>query len=122
MAQMELLQDIQIRKAKGQDNIYYLNDGGGLRLKITPTNSKIWEFRYTFNGKSRKTTFKTYPTVTLKEARIKRQEYQTLINSGSDPINHIKQIKEENIFDKNGMFIPDYAIGKFQSKQTYYKI
>ena len=59
MAQMELLQDIQIRKAKGQDNIYYLNDGGGLRLKITPTNSKIWEFRYTFNGKSRKTTFKT---------------------------------------------------------------
>ena len=105
MAQMELLQDIQIRKAKGQDNIYYLNDGGGLRLKITPTNSKIWEFRYTFNGKSRKTTFKTYPTVTLKEARTKRQEYQTLINSGSDPINHIKQIKEENIFDKNGMFI-----------------
>ena len=105
MAQMELLQDIQIRKAKGQDNIYYLNDGGGLRLKITPTNSKIWEFRYTFNGKSRKTTFKTYPTVTLKEARIKRQEYQTLINSGSDPINHIKQIKEENILDINGMFI-----------------
>ena len=105
MAQMELLQDIQIRKAKGQDNIYYLNDGGGLRLKITPTNSKIWEFRYTFNGKSRKTTFKTYPTVTLKEARIKRQEYQTLINSGSDPINHIKQIKEEKIFDENGMLI-----------------
>ena len=93
MAQMELLQDIQIRKAKGQDNIYYLNDGGGLRLKITPTNSKIWEFRYTFNGKSRKTTFKTYPTVTLKEARTKRQEYQTLIticirrnNSDSQPI------------------------------------
>jgi integrase len=105
MAQMELLQDIQIRKAKGQDNIYYLNDGGGLRLKITPTNSKIWEFRYTFNGKSRKTTFKTYPTVTLKEARIKRQEYQTLINSGSDPINHIKQVKEENTLDINGMFI-----------------
>lgn len=105
MAQMELLQDIQIRKAKGQDNIYYLNDGGGLRLKITPTNSKIWEFRYTYNGKNRKTTFKTYPTVTLKEARTKRQEYQTLINSGIDPINHIKQIKEENILDINGMFL-----------------
>ena len=70
MAQMELLQDIQIRKAKGQDNIYYLNDGGGLRLKITPTNSKIWEFRYTYNGKNRKTTFKTYPTVTLKDVFI----------------------------------------------------
>ncbi len=105
MAKIELLQDIQIRKAKWQNNIYYLNDGGGLRLKITPTNSKIWEFRYTFNGKSRKTTFKTYPTVTLKEARTKRQEYQTLINSGIDPINHINQIKEENILDINGIFL-----------------
>ena len=105
MAQMELLQDIQIRKAKAQDNIYYINDGGGLRLKITPTNSKIWEFRYTLNGKSRKTTFKTYPTISLKEARTKRQEYQKLLNQGIDPIENIKQIKKENILDINGMFL-----------------
>lgn len=105
MAQIELLQDIQIKKAKAKDNIYYLNDGGGLRLKITPTNSKIWEFRYTFNGKSRKTTFKTYPTVTLKEARTKRQEYQKLLNQDIDPIDNTKQIKEESILDINGMFL-----------------
>lgn len=105
MAQIELLQDIQIKKAKAKDNIYYLNDGGGLRLKITPTNSKIWEFRYTFNGKSRKTTFKTYPTVTLKEARTKRQEYQKLLNQDIDPIDNTKQIKEEKILDTNGMFL-----------------
>jgi integrase len=105
MAQIELLQDIQIKKAKAKDNIYYLNDGGELRLKITPTNSKIWEFRYTFNGKSRKTTFKTYPTVTLKEARTKRQEYQKLLNQDIDPIDNTKQIKEESILDINGMFL-----------------
>ena len=105
MAQIELLQDIQIKKAKAKDNIYYLNDGGGLRLKITPTNSKIWEFRYTFNGKSRKTTFKTYPIVTLKEARTKKQEYQKLLNQDIDPIDNTKQIKEESILDINGMFL-----------------
>ncbi|MBD3831178.1 MAG: DUF4102 domain-containing protein [Arcobacter sp.] len=105
MAQMELLQDIQIRKAKAQDKIYYLNDGGGLRLKITPTNSKVWEFRYTLNGKNRKTTFKTYPTVTLKEARTKRQEYQKLLNQGIDPIDNTKQVKEENLLDVQGMFL-----------------
>ena len=93
MAQIELLQDIQIKKAKAKDNIYYLNDGGGLRLKITPTNSKIWEFRYTFNGKSRKTTFKTYPTVTLKEARTKRQEYQKLLNQDIDPIDNTQHFQ-----------------------------
>ena len=105
MAKIELLQDIQIKKAKAQEKEYFLNDGGGLRLRITPTGDKVWEFRYTLNGLRKKTSFKTYPTVTLKEARTKKQGYQTLINSGIDPINNAKQIKEENIIDTNGMFL-----------------
>ncbi|KLE11466.1 tyrosine-type recombinase/integrase [Aliarcobacter butzleri] len=105
MPKIELLQDIQIKKAKPLEKEYFLNDGGGLRLLIKENGAKIWQFRYTLNGQRKKTSFKTYPTVTLKEARTKRQEYQTLINSGIDPINHIKQIKEENILDINGMFL-----------------
>ena len=105
MAKIEILQDIQIKKAKPQEKEYFLNDGGGLRLLVKENGSKVWQFRYTLNGQRKKTSFKTYPTVTLKEARIKRQEYQTLINSGIDPIDNAKQIKEENIIDTNGMFL-----------------
>ncbi len=105
MAKIEILQDIQIKKAKPQEKEYFLNDGGGLRLLVKENGSKIWQFRYTLNGQRKKTSFKTYPTVTLKEARTKRQEYQTLINSGIDPINNAKQIKEENTIDINGMFL-----------------
>ncbi len=105
MPKIELLQDITIKKAKPQEKEYFLNDGGGLRLLIKTNGLKLWEFRFTVNGQRKKTSFKTYPTVTLKEARTKRQEYQTLINSGINPIEHFKIIKEDNIIDNQGMFL-----------------
>lgn len=105
MANIEILQDIQLRKAKIKDKEYFLNDGGGLRIAIKPNGSKVWEFRYTLNGQRKKTSFKTYPTVSLKEARTKRQEYQELINKGIDPIANNKQLKEDLIIDTNGMFV-----------------
>jgi len=102
---IEILQDIQIKKAKPQEKEYFLNDGGGLRVLVKTDGLKLWEFRFTVNKKRKKTSFKTYPTVTLKEARTKRQEYQTLINSGINPIEHFKTIKEDNIIDNQGMFL-----------------
>ncbi len=105
MPKIEILQDIQIKKAKPQEKEYFLNDGGGLRVLVKTDGLKLWEFRFTVNGQRKKTSFKTYPTVTLKEARTKRQEYQTLINSGINPIEHFKIIKEDNIIDNQGMFL-----------------
>ncbi|MCT7505522.1 integrase arm-type DNA-binding domain-containing protein [Aliarcobacter cryaerophilus] len=87
-----LLKDTQIKKALPKETIYYLNDGGGLRLKISPNGSKIWVYRFTFGGKAKETTFQSYPSVTLIEAREKRDNYRKLINQGIDPI----ELKKEN--------------------------
>ncbi|MFW2516828.1 Arm DNA-binding domain-containing protein, partial [Aliarcobacter butzleri] len=81
------------------------NDGGGLRLKVTPGGNKIWEFYYTFNGKRRETTFKSYPIVTLENARIKRDEFLDLLAKGIDPISKNKEIKQEQLIDAQGMFL-----------------
>ena len=102
---LNILKDKQIQEAKAEENKYYLNDGAGLRLAIRPNRTKLWEFRFTINGKRKETTFNLYPIVSLKEARNKRDEYQQLINSGINPIEYFKQIKEENILDENGMFL-----------------
>ena len=91
--------------SKIKDNDYFLNDGGGLRLKVTTTGKKIWQFRYTFNNKRKLTSFKTYPIVNLKEAREKRQDFQELLNKNIDPIDYYKNLKSENILDENGMFL-----------------
>ena len=105
MASINLLTDKEIKQAKPKDENYSFNDGGGLRLLVKINSSKVWQFRYTFNGKRKDTTFKTYPTVSLQEARSRRKEYQELINKGIDPIEHFNTIKEENIIDTNGMFL-----------------
>ena len=105
MAKLNLLKDIEVKSAKTTNKIYYLSDGGGLRLKVDVNGSKIWEFRFTLNGKSRKTTFKTYPIVSLKEAREKRQEFQEFINKNIDPIEYFKNLKNENILETEGIFL-----------------
>ena len=105
MAKLNLLKDIEVKSAKITNKIYYLNDGGGLRLKVDVNGSKIWEFRFTLNGKSRKTTFKTYPIVSLKEAREKRQEFQELINKNIDPIEYFKNLRNENVLNTEGIFL-----------------
>lgn len=105
MVTINILKDIQIKQSKAKDKEYFLNDGGGLRIKITPNGNKIWEFRYTFNGMRKKTTFKSYPVVTLENARLKRDEFLDYIANEIDPITKIKIDKQEKVIDIKGMFI-----------------
>lgn len=105
MASIDILQDIQIKKAKPETKDYFLNDGGGLRIRIKPDGNKIWEFRFTHNGKRKTTTFKSYPITSLKNAREKRNEYLDLIAKDIDPINNKRIEKQNIIIDTKGQFI-----------------
>jgi hypothetical protein len=96
-----ILTDTEIKKATPKDKKYYLNDGDGLRLKVTPKNQKIWCFRFNMNNKSYETTFKSYPTVSLKDVRIKRNEYKSLILQGINPVHHFREINQQKILDDN---------------------
>lgn len=44
MASINILKDIQIKQAKPKDKNYSFNDGGGLRLKVTPEEIKSGNF------------------------------------------------------------------------------
>ncbi|MCT7648243.1 tyrosine-type recombinase/integrase [Aliarcobacter butzleri] len=102
MANFNLLQDIQVKQAKPKEKSYYLFDGLGLHLEVTPNNSKIWNFRYTFNKKRKSTTFQSYPKVSLAQARKKRDEYNNLLFENIDPIQYYKEQKEiKHIEDKS---------------------
>lgn len=105
MAKMNLLTDLAIKKAKVESKETYLNDGAGLRLCIKPNGNKVWEFRYSFEGKRRKTTFKTYPIVSLSNARKKRDECLDLIINDIDPIEYKRNKKKEKVLDEKGNFL-----------------
>ncbi len=89
------LSDASIRSLKSKDKPFHKADGQGLKLLIMPDKRKIWEFIYESPtlSKRRKTTFGTYPTVSLDEARTKREEWQRLIRQGIDPIDNKREEK-----------------------------
>jgi len=82
------LSDRQIKEAKPKDKDYVLTDGGGLQLNIRANNSKRWEHIYKspVTLKRRKFPLGTYPTITLKTARVLRDENINLIRRGICPI------------------------------------
>ncbi|MBT7118088.1 MAG: tyrosine-type recombinase/integrase [Candidatus Marinimicrobia bacterium] len=116
------LNDTKIKNTKIKEKNYTLADGSGLQLLIKSNCTKLWEFIYKSPTKlkRRKTSFGNYPTVSLKQARTKRQQYQDLIISGIDPIEHFKDIKVKLKIEnqKSRDFIGTIANKYFSIKQN----
>jgi len=79
------LTDTKVKGVKPTDSEIKLYDGGGLFLSITPTGGKLWRLKYRFEGKEKKLSFGSYPETSLAEARRRREEARTLLQSGVDP-------------------------------------
>lgn len=79
------LSDTKIRRTKPKDRPLKLSDGGGLYRLVNPTGSRWWRFKYRFGGKERGISLGGYPTVTLKDARDRREDARRLVSEGIDP-------------------------------------
>lgn len=79
------LTDSAIKTAKPKDKLYRLADSNGLCLEVTPTGSKLWRYRYRFNGKAKMLSLGAYPAVPLATARRKRDDARLLLDAGTDP-------------------------------------
>ncbi|MFJ7146531.1 tyrosine-type recombinase/integrase [Pseudomonas protegens] len=87
------LSDTTIRTAKPKDKLYRLTDANGLCLEVTPTGSKLWRYRYRFNGSAKMLALGAYPAVTLLKARQMRDESRQLLIDGIDPGEQKKALK-----------------------------
>ena len=70
-------------------------DGGGLYLEVTPAGGRYWRMKFRHLGKENRLAFGTYPQVTLKEARAKREEAKKLLEAGQNPAEVRKEEKRE---------------------------
>jgi len=68
-----------------------------LQLEVKPTGSKLWRLRCTIEGKRTRLSIGEYPAISLKMARLKRDELKEQIANGMDP--RIKE-KAETIEEK----------------------
>jgi integrase len=76
---------MKIRAAKPKDREYKLSDGLGLHLLVTPSGGKLWRLQYRFSGKQKLLSFGAYPTVSLADARKRRDDAKELLEQGTDP-------------------------------------
>ena len=81
----KLLAESSCKSAKPKSKIYYLNDGGGLRLRCRPNGSRTWIFRYRYNSKENNVGLGPYPQVTLKVARLRADETRKKLLAGKNP-------------------------------------
>lgn len=79
------LSDTAVRHAKITGKAYTLGDSEGLSLAVSADGSKCWHFRYSWNGKQKRLSFGTYPEVSLKQARARRDSAHELVAGGINP-------------------------------------
>jgi len=89
------LTDAACRNAKPSEKPRKMSDGGGLFLIVQPTGSKLWRQQYRFQGKFKLLSHGPYPTVTLLEARKKRDDAKALPAKSIDPSDHQKSAKRQ---------------------------
>lgn len=79
------LTDTKLRRLKPDAHAYRVPDAHGLNVEVTPTGSRLWRYRYRFNGKETVMALGQYPAVTLAEARERRRAARLLLDAGRNP-------------------------------------
>lgn len=78
------LTDTAARQAKFTDKAQKLFDEKGLFLLVNQSG-KYWRVKYRFNNKEKTLALGVYPEVSLKEARLKRDDARKALAEGNDP-------------------------------------
>ena len=79
------LSDAFLRAVKPTGKAQKVSDGGGLYLYVSPSGGKLWRMDYRFAGKRKTLSCGAYPAVSLKDARLRRDEAKAMLAQGIDP-------------------------------------
>ena len=91
------LTDMSCKNAKPKSKPYKAADANGLYLEIMPNGSKYWRLKYHFAGREKRLAFGVYPTVSLSDARSKKEEAKKLLALGQDPGQLKKEAKRQGV-------------------------
>jgi integrase len=114
-----MLNDTQIRSLKPVEKAKKHFDGGGMYLLVTATGSKLWRMVYHYDKKEKLLSFGQYPTVSLKDARERRENAKRLLAQGIDPGAHKKAIVAKRIADQANSF-KNIALEWYENQTTQF--
>lgn len=112
--EMELT-DTALKALKPRDKIYTVTDDRGLYVEVFPTGGVVWRYRYWLNGKYEKLTLGKYPALTLKNARLKRDEAAHQVAMGESPT---KKKQQEKVAGAEDATVAEFAERFFKDIQS----
>lgn len=86
-----MLTDTKLKALKPKEKLYRRADSGGLCIEVHPKGGLYWRYRYRFAGKQKMLSLGTYPAVSLKDARKRRDKAREQVETGTDPSMKRKQ-------------------------------
>ena len=96
------LTDIVVRKAKARLAPYKLADGGGMYVLVKSDDARYWRMDYRWEGRRRTLALGVYPSVSLSDAREKRDQAKKQLAARTDPATQRKLDKiASNVASKN---------------------
>lgn len=101
------LTNTEVKQAKPKEKVFTLSDGAGLQLRVKPNGTKLWLFDYQrpYTKKRTSLSFGSYPSLSLADARIKREEAKELLAKDIDPKeyrdeqNKLKELEHNNTLE-----------------------
>ncbi|MBB4842486.1 integrase [Paucibacter oligotrophus] len=89
------LTDTALKAIKPKDKPYIVSDDRGLYVEVFPSGGIVWRYRYRLGGKQEKLTLGKYPALSLRNARLKRDEAASAVALGQSPAQEKQQAKAE---------------------------
>ena len=80
------LSDSSVRTLKPNEKRFKVYDRDGLFLLVNPNGSKLWRWRYRFDGKEKLMAIGEYPIVSLGQARERQFAERKKLEAGIDPM------------------------------------
>lgn len=109
------LTDTALKALKPRDKTYTVTDDRGLYVEVFPTGGVVWRYRYRLNGKYEKLTLGKYPALTLKNARLKRDEAAHQVAMGESPA---KKKQQEKVAGAEDTTVAEFAERFFKDIQS----
>lgn len=103
-AEIMRLTDKCLKNIKPNNKTLKIFDGGGLYIEVTKSGSKLWRLKYRFAGKEKRLALGSYPFISLKDARARREEAKKLLDQNIDPAIAKQEIKHQMSIDGENTF------------------
>ena len=87
------LTDAKLRTLKSKEKPYKVSDYDGLYIYVSKAGSKLWRFKYRYQGREGLLSLGAYPAIGLAKARELRDEARSDLANGRNPAK-IKQEKK----------------------------